>query len=511
MNLSPEQRPYHPQGSAWDLIRSKSPILLADGPAGTGKSRAALEKLFGLANEYKGMRGLILRKTRKSCTDTCLVTWEDEVIPEGHPCLGKKSRTLRENRHSYQIGGSEVVVAGLDDPTKVMSSQWDFIYINEAIEITQEDLETVSTRMRNFKMRLADGTPWTQILMDTNPGPPTHWLWKAHKAGDLPRIATTLKDNRAYFSEARQDWTVEGRIYIENTLAKLTGSRRDRLFLGKWSIAEGARWPMCDPNEHLFDAHVMWPQGMPESFFRFVTVDHGVGCPYCALWHAIDTKGNVYTYKEDYGTEFTADIQAQRVRDLSFDNDTYQAVYMDPSMWFQDLEARGLSKVRRPHEKSAADYYEETLGPDPRFGPVIPGIKDPSKGYPILDALLNRHAWDCPASHTNDLKGECCCNGNGFANWYIERSCTNLWDELNGAIFWKTPQGIQTEKLDPKCPNHAITSAVFGLQKHFNVPTEAEDLTPKAEDIQQARLERRQELSNSHLNRLTNQTRRSRY
>ena len=454
-------------------------MVLLDGPVGTGKSRAALEKLFLSARTFPGARFLILRKTRKSCTDTCLVTFEEEVVPAGHAILKGPARV---NRHSYTFPNrSEIVVGGMDDPTKIMSSQWDFVYANESIELSKEDVEALVTRMRNGKM------PYDQIILDTNPGPPTHWLWEMHESGRLPRIASTLMDNARYYNETKGEYTQEGLRYLSKLERTLTGSRRDRLLLGRWAIAEGARFPQCDPNEHLFDAHVIWPRGMPENMVHWISIDHGLRNPYCALWHAADTEGNVYTYREDYGPEFTADVQAERVLQLSPENESYYAIYLDPSMWAQDLRAR----AKAPTEKSAADYYVKTLERDKRFGAVVPGVKDPEKGYPTLDALLNR--------------------GNGFANWYIERGCVELWKEMNGAEFWTTPQGIRTEKLDPHCPNHAITAAVYGLHTHYQSAKPARDDTPTLEQFERARMERRRKLSEQNFERTFPVGKRARY
>lgn len=481
MSESSLDKTYHPQGNSLVLLKDKHEEVLHDGPVGTGKSRAALEKLFLLASKYPGMRGLILRKTRKSCTDTCLVTWEEEVVPQGHPCL-KGGR--RDNRHSYLFPNrSEVVVGGMDDPTKIMSSQWDFVYANESIELQEEDAEALTTRMRNGKM------PFDQIVFDTNPGPPSHWLWKKYLDGKIHRIQSTIKDNRRYWDEAKQEFTLEGNKYLAKLDRTLTGSRRTRLLQGLWGIAEGARFPMLDSNVHQFDAHVKWPFGMPGNMVRFISIDHGLSSPYCALWHAVDTEGDVWTYREDYGPGFTADIQAERVIQYSGEDERFYGEMLDPSMWNQDKRGRGIA----PGEKEAAMYYEESFAKDAlkRFGPLIKGIKDPSKGYPTLDALLNR--------------------GNGFANWHIERGCTNLWDEMIGAIFWRTPQGIWTEKLDPKCPDHAITSASYGLSSHYTAPTESKDDLPTIEDFTNARLERRKKLSERNFERTFPAGRKSRY
>ena len=58
------QKAYGPRGGAKALFYCKDSEVLLAGPAGTGKSRAALEKLHLLALKYPGLRGLMVRKTR---------------------------------------------------------------------------------------------------------------------------------------------------------------------------------------------------------------------------------------------------------------------------------------------------------------------------------------------------------------------------------------------------------------------------------------------------------------
>src|SRR3990167_5067145 len=61
-------RPYQPFGACLDLFYTRADEVLISGPAGTGKSRACLEKLHLCASKYPGMRGLMIRKTRESLT-----------------------------------------------------------------------------------------------------------------------------------------------------------------------------------------------------------------------------------------------------------------------------------------------------------------------------------------------------------------------------------------------------------------------------------------------------------
>src|SRR5262249_51460015 len=126
-------RRYRPRGAPLKLWTDRSPEVLVSGPAGTGKSRACLEKLHACCLRWPGCRWLIVRKTRESLTESALVTFEEKVLAEGSPIRLGPQRRMRQAYH--YPNGSEVVVGGLDKPSKVMSTEYDGIYVQEAIEL----------------------------------------------------------------------------------------------------------------------------------------------------------------------------------------------------------------------------------------------------------------------------------------------------------------------------------------------------------------------------------------
>src|SRR5438034_8220843 len=93
----PERKPYTPRGACLALLLDRSAEIVVSGPAGTGKSRACLEKLHLCAEKYAGMRGLIIRKTRESLSESGLVTFEEKVVPVGHRILEGSRRNFRQS------------------------------------------------------------------------------------------------------------------------------------------------------------------------------------------------------------------------------------------------------------------------------------------------------------------------------------------------------------------------------------------------------------------------------
>jgi PBSX family phage terminase large subunit len=221
---APERVPYSGRGAAARAWADRSPEVVMEGPAGTGKTRANLQKLDFCARKYPGMRGLICRKTRESMTESVLVTFEQKVLPPDDPIAGGPNRAGRQ-RYVYP-NGSEIIVAGLtansrDNRARVMSTEYDLIVVPEATELTEEEWEKLISRLRNGVM------PYQQIIADVNPDAPTHWLHQRCDKG----VA------RVYFSRHEDNPAVTP-AYLEK-LSRLTGVRRARYFEGKRQAAEG--------------------------------------------------------------------------------------------------------------------------------------------------------------------------------------------------------------------------------------------------------------------------------
>jgi hypothetical protein len=224
----PSQSPYTAHGTAALLWRNRAPEIVVSGPAGTGKSRACLEKLHFCALKYGGMRGLIIRKTRESLSEAALVTFEEKVLPAWSPLKDGARRNFRQAYH--YPNRSEVVVGGLDKPGKIMSTEYDMIYVQEATELEQADWQALTTRLRNNVI------PYQQLIADCNPDAPTHWLWIRAQSDALTMLHSRHEDNpRLYRNGA---WTEEGLSYLA-TLDRLTGTERQRLRLGQWVQASG--------------------------------------------------------------------------------------------------------------------------------------------------------------------------------------------------------------------------------------------------------------------------------
>jgi hypothetical protein len=250
--------------------------LLVCGPAGTGKTHGILTIFHLLAADYPDLRVLFVRQTRRSLTNSVMKAFEADILPADsmeHVARG----LLRNNRSSYLYpNGSEIVLGGMDDPSKVASTAWDLIYVNEAIELEEESWEILRSRTNR------PGRPrgFGFLLGDTNPGNPSHWLKKRCDEGLTALWDTVHRANPAMWDG--RDWTEAGRDYLTYSLESLRGTRRKRFLEGLWVAGEGQWFETFSTERHVspaaeydpgFDVHLAVDSGVHSAAVWFQVFD----------------------------------------------------------------------------------------------------------------------------------------------------------------------------------------------------------------------------------------------
>ncbi len=309
--VDPAFKPFVPRGANRELFLRRDRELVIEGPADTGKSRAALEKLHAAMTKYPGARGAMIRKTRNSLRTTAQVTYERWVCPEG------ASRLWGDSEYRY-ANKSVIYLLGMDDPERIKSMELDMAYVQEASELEEEDWEILTTRATGRGATM----PYTQILADMNPVDPGFWLYQREAAGKVVFLHARHEDNPSITPE---------RIAA---LDALTGYRYQRLRLGLRVAAEGMYFEEWDPAKHIVDEFEI-----PKDWTRWVAIDWGFADPFCALWFARNPENKrIYIYREIYARGLREEQQAAAI--LAANKGERIAQYVaDPSMWTARVES----------------------------------------------------------------------------------------------------------------------------------------------------------------------------
>jgi PBSX family phage terminase large subunit len=281
---------YRPRGAAYDLFSCRDGMVCLDGPTRTGKTLGILMKIHLALLKYPGAKALMLRKTHASLTGSILDTYKTDVL---HPLDRVKFHggSAKEPPAWLYPNGAKWVVGGMDKPEKVLSTAYDIINFHEAIEATVTDIEVLSTRLSNNVM------PYQQIIMDTNPSYPEHWLNKRMQDGSITRLISRHEDNPILFGDDGK-MTAFGETYLAR-LDALTGVRYLRLRKGIWAAAEGTVYQDAwDSAINLIDRFPI-----PREWPRYLSIDFGYTNPFCCQWWAVDPDGRMYLYREIYMTQ----------------------------------------------------------------------------------------------------------------------------------------------------------------------------------------------------------------
>jgi phage terminase large subunit len=242
-------------------------------------------------------RAGIVRKIRADMAGTVLQTWDR--ITE---IRGGVVKFGGERPDSYEYpNGAHVYIGGMDDPGKVLSSERDWIYVNQAEQLLRADWETMTTRTTGR----GAVTEHPMLFGDCNPGPPKHWI-KERKSIRL--LHSVHRDNPTLYTDAGEI-TLQGERTMK-VLDALTGVRRLRLRDGLWLSAEGAVYEEFDPN-----VHVVKPFPIPPLSRRIRSIDFGFTNPFSCSWWYVDEDGRMFLYRQIYRTQrLVKDHAAEIVR-----------------------------------------------------------------------------------------------------------------------------------------------------------------------------------------------------
>lgn len=242
------------------------------GAAGTSKSWQILQWIiYGVCKRFPLVPGriLICRDTYSSLTRSACVTIR-KIVPPGDPLLEGPSD---EHRTEYRIGNWTITLSGLSEPSRLYSTEWDIVFVEEGREISLTTWEEFSRGSRNFALynysangelaRDEEGNlldpnvqsavpyPFSLTILATNPDAKSHWIYKR---GNTPNSGMAFwqavrQDNPAYYDERGRP--LPKGIAFSRRMSKTTGVRYKRLELAQWCTAEGAIWPDWDPDEHI--------------------------------------------------------------------------------------------------------------------------------------------------------------------------------------------------------------------------------------------------------------------
>jgi len=295
-----EVKPPTFRGSNLKIQSYRGREFILAGPSETGKTFATLWLLDFLLSITPFAHAALIRKVASDIAPTVLVTFRrilEISNSRARPYGGEKPEW-----YDYP-NGARLYIGGMDRPGKVLSGERDFIYVNQAEELTLDDWEILTTRTTG--RGAVTETP--MVFGDCNPGPEDHWILKR---ASLQVFHTAHVDNPSLYTDDGQ-LTLQGTRTMA-TLDALTGIRKARFRYGKWVGAEGLYFEEWDEQLHTCE-----PFDIPEDWPVWGALDYGFVHPTAFGLLTEDNDGVVYLIGEHIHNRWLALQHAKAIHQLA--------------------------------------------------------------------------------------------------------------------------------------------------------------------------------------------------
>lgn len=266
--------------------------LMIQGSAGSGKTIFACTKVILYALKYPNSRIGVFRQTLPSLRET---SWL-----EIRSVLDKYNIEYKENKSNGLItltNGSTISFTPLDDEKKIRSLNLDFVYVEQAEEISEEAFIELDLRIRNENSKKYYG----QMLLVVQPSQKTHWLYRLFyqtkvNDSDYSKIHFSYLDNP--FLPEEQAKVYEG-LKETNYEKYLTHTK------GLW----------VTNSKQIFTTN--WSVGFDRRYFNYYVggVDYGYNNPACFLLCGV-YDDEFYVLGEVYKAEMTTSEFLEEIEHL---------------------------------------------------------------------------------------------------------------------------------------------------------------------------------------------------
>lgn len=354
---------------------------------------------------YPDNLGIIGRRIWNDLRDSTMEVFFREVLPvERNPFVGDKKadgkcRWVATSKDLIYPNGSKIMFRHMDDPSRYLSEELGWFYLDEGIETGMEyAYKVLSSRLRRGR---ASRRGWTT----SNPGPKSSWLHRKFIEG-------MKRDPQSYFAVSAS--SLENRYLPRDYLGELMEYPDEEFqmyVMGQFIAAQGAIFP-----KFRRDVHVVRPFEIPEEWPKLRAIDVGISHPFVCLWLAVDEFNRaIYAYREWVATDLDLDQQCQMVHGLSV-GEKYLHTVIDPA-----TQARVITGGM-PVIDQVRMYLDN----------VIPGFNDVDAGITRIRTLLN---WNV------DQAG----NITRRPMLYFFNTCPTAIDQVE-ALQYDVKKGVSTGK-----------------------------------------------------------------
>lgn len=438
------QYPFKPLPKQKTALTAQADEVLYGGSVGSGKSEVLLAACITVCTLVPNAKALLIRRSYGELSE--LVKRLRERVPTPVAKYNKSEHVF------YFANGAELHLGYLERPehaTRYQGHEFVLICFDELTHYDKESYVLLQSRLRAtgaVKDRMRQLRLPLRTLSASNPGSKGHNWVKAHFIDPAPK--NTLfnaklkngKESRRIFLPAR----IYDNPYLDHeeylaTLGSMDPELYNAMVEGDWNVISGTRFGQWRESKH-----VITPETLPIPMLtgqKVIAVDYGFSAPFAAVWLCLLHDGLVVQYREEYATELTARQQAQRILELSAEEEAATGeripVVMDPAMWRRnDATTRKSLNKDLPPVGSPAHDYMKVLGRVPHKG-----VNARVHGWHLLDEKLR-------------------VRGDGFSRFMVYDTCRDTI---------RTVPALPRDKKNPEdvlttAEDHIADGIRYGLQ-----------------------------------------------
>ena len=313
------------------LEQTNYKIYVIYGGAGSGKSYTVTQFLIvDKLLKYKNKRLLVTRKYNPSLKQTAYSLMLEWL---------QKFKVKYEEKKSEQViklpNGSEILFRGMDDAEKIKSSEFNYIWMEEATEFTMQDFLQLRLRLRR-----ANAGQRNQMFLTFNPV--SSWVtdhFLKQEQEDVGVLKTTYKDNIRFLDDD----------YVK----ALEGlANQDFSFYQIYALGQ-----VAELKNKVYNNYVV-VKDLPSSYDEIIYgVDFGYNNPSVILEIGIKD-GNIYIIKELYKTHLTNSELIEEMKKFVHANSDVYADAAEPDR-IKEIEQAGFNIYPAKKEvKNGIDFLK---------------------------------------------------------------------------------------------------------------------------------------------------------
>lgn len=321
------------------FMKSRSKYIAYGGARGGGKSFAARWKAVLLANRYKGIQILLLRRTLPELRENHLIPLQKILNTETKDKDARLSVYKDVTKEFMFHNGSRIKLGYCDSENDVLQYQgqaYDVIIMEEATHFTEFQFTTLTESNRPSGLMEEKFSP--RMYFTCNPGGVGH-QWVKRLFIDRVYKRSEKEEDYAFIPSLvyENEWLMQNDPDYVRVLENLPEERRNAMLYGNWDVYDGQFFSEFDRKIHVIE-----PTKLPKLFSLYRTMDYGLDMFAC--YHIIiDSQSKIKIIHEIHEKDLIVSDACKKMKEittsLGFEEDDVQLTLAPDDLWNRNSES----------------------------------------------------------------------------------------------------------------------------------------------------------------------------